>query len=39
MSITHTEDWYLYKVADLGNGEAGIAAALQPILSVTAPQK
>jgi hypothetical protein len=39
MSITHTEDWYLYKVADLGNGEAGIAAALQPILSVTAPSK
>jgi hypothetical protein len=38
-SITHTEHWYLVKLADLGNGEAGIAAALQPILSATIPPK
>jgi FKBP-type peptidyl-prolyl cis-trans isomerase len=35
-SITHTENWWLYKNVDLGNGEAGIAAALQPILTETA---
>lgn len=34
-SIQHREDWWLYKSIDLGNGEAGIAAALQPILSDT----
>jgi hypothetical protein len=38
-SITHREDWWLYKGVDIGNGEAGIAAALQPILSDTAKQK
>lgn len=38
-SITHREDWWLYKAVDLGNGEAGIAAALQPILTETAKQK
>ncbi|HLK56261.1 MAG TPA: hypothetical protein VKU00_06840 [Chthonomonadaceae bacterium] len=38
-AITHREDWWLYKAVDLGNGEAGIAAALQPILTETAPPK
>ena len=38
-AITHQEDWWLYKSVDLGNGEAGIAAALQPILTETAPPK
>jgi hypothetical protein len=35
-TITHQEDWWLYKNVDLGNGEAGIAAAMQPILLDTA---
>jgi hypothetical protein len=35
-TITHREDWWLYKSVDIGNGEAGIAAALQPILTETA---
>lgn len=35
-TITHVENWWLYKGVDLGNGEAGIAAALLPILSDTA---
>ncbi len=34
-SITHTETWFLYKNVDLGNDEAGIAAALQPIVAET----
>jgi hypothetical protein len=38
-SITHTEHWWLYKNVDLGNGEAGIAAALQPILTETEKKK
>jgi hypothetical protein len=36
-TITHTEQWWLFKNVDLGTGEAGIAAALQPILEETAP--
>lgn len=32
-TITHTEHWWLFKNVDLGNGEAGIAAALQPVLA------
>lgn len=35
-TITHTEQWWLYSKVDLGIGEAGIAAALQPILAETA---
>lgn len=38
-SITHTEVWYLYRLPSLGNGEAGIAAALQPILAATTPPR
>lgn len=38
-TITQTEDWWLYKNVDLGNGEAGIAAALQPLLTETARTK
>ncbi len=38
-TLTHTEHWWLYKNIDLGNGEAGIAAALQPILSETGKTK
>lgn len=38
-TISHREDWWLYKGVDLGNGEAGIAAALQPILTETAKPK
>lgn len=38
-SISHREDWWLYKNVDLGNGEAGIAAAIQPILTETAKPK
>ncbi len=38
-TITHREDWWLYKGVDMGNGEAGIAAALQPIISETAKVK
>lgn len=38
-SITHTEHWWLYKNVEIGNGEAGIAAALQPILTETARSK
>lgn len=36
-AITHTEDWWLYPKFEPGNGEAGLAAALQPILAETAP--
>ncbi len=35
-TITHTEHWWLFKNVDLGNGEAGLAAALQPLLTQTA---
>jgi hypothetical protein len=38
-SIIHREDWWLYKGVDVGNGEAGIAAALQPILADTSKAK
>ena len=38
-AISHREDWWLYKGIDLGNGEAGIAAAMQPILTETAKPK
>ena len=38
-SLSHTEHWWLYKKVDLGNGEAGIAAALQPLLAETAKAK
>ena len=38
-TITHREDWWLYKSVDIGNGEAGLAAALQPILSETAKKQ
>jgi len=31
-SITHREDWWLFKGIDAGSGEVGIAAALQPLL-------
>ncbi len=34
-AISFQEDWWLYKNIDIGNGEAGIAAALQPILTQT----
>lgn len=34
-TLTHTERWWLFNKVDLGSGEAGIAAALQPILSQT----
>lgn len=37
-TITHTEEWWLYPKFDQGNGEAGLAAALQPILAETAPK-
>src|SRR5947199_20895 len=32
-TITHTENWWLFKNVDLGNDESGIANALEPILS------
>lgn len=35
-TITHTEQWWLFPKVDLGTGEAGIAAAMQPILEQTA---
>lgn len=38
-SITHTENWWLFKNVDLGSGEAGLAAALQPVLTETATGK
>ncbi len=38
-AITHTENWWLYKGINLGNGEAGIAAAMQPILTETSKPK
>ncbi|HEV2474170.1 MAG TPA: hypothetical protein VGS41_15945 [Chthonomonadales bacterium] len=38
-TITHTENWWLFKNVDLGNGEAGIAAALQPLLEQTTTAK
>ena len=31
-SITHREDWWLYKKQTPGNGEAGLAAMLHPLL-------
>lgn len=31
-TITHVEDWWLYPGVQLGNGEPGIASAMQPIL-------
>ncbi len=34
-TLTHTERWWLFNKVDLGSGETGIAAALQPILSQT----
>ena len=34
-SITYQEDWWLFKNIDIGNGETGIAAAIQPILTET----
>ncbi len=34
-TLTHTERWWLFNKVDLGTGEPGIAAALQPILSQT----
>lgn len=37
-SISHVEHWWLYPRVDLGSGEAGIVAALQPILTATAPR-
>jgi hypothetical protein len=38
-TLIYTENWWLFKNVDLGNGEAGIAAALQPILTETAGAK
>ena len=38
-TISHREDWWLYKSVDIGNGEAGIAAALQPVLTDTAKKQ
>lgn len=38
-TISHTEQWWLFKNVDLGQGEAGIAAAMQPILNETMPAK
>jgi hypothetical protein len=32
-SITHTENWWLFKDVNLGRGEAGIASALAPIVA------
>lgn len=37
-TISHTEQWWLYKKVDLGTGEAGIAAAMEPILAETKPK-
>ncbi len=38
-TITHREDWWLYKGVDIGSGEVGIAAALQPLLEKSVVQK
>ena len=38
-TITHREDWWLYQKVDIGSGEAGIAAVMQPILAETATPK
>jgi hypothetical protein len=34
-TISYSEEWWLYKNVNLGNGEAGIAAAMLPILTET----
>ncbi len=37
-TLTHTEHWWLFKNVELGHGEAGIAAAMHPIVQETAHQ-
>jgi hypothetical protein len=34
-TLTHVEQWWLYPRVDLGSGEVGIAAVMQPILMET----
>jgi hypothetical protein len=38
-TITYTENWWLFRNVNLGSGEAGLAAALQPILAETSGNK
>lgn len=38
-AVTHTEHWWLFNNVDIGTSEAGIAAALQPILTETGKVK
>lgn len=38
-TITYTENWWLFRNVNLGSGEAGIAAAMQPILAETSGSK
>lgn len=37
-TLSHTEHWWLYKNVDLGEGEAGIKKAMDPIVKETAAQ-